>query len=62
MWVNHHGRTLFPLPNAAKTTITHESNWSYNDDIDTECDYDEEEEEMSQVEYARRGTKGVEDL
>ncbi|KAJ8441908.1 hypothetical protein Cgig2_014377 [Carnegiea gigantea] len=36
LWLNHHGHALFPLPNQAKTTITHPSNLVYNDDEDGE--------------------------
>jgi len=38
VWLNHHGRALFPLPNTKRTTITNQANWSYNDEINTEGD------------------------
>ncbi|KAJ8450540.1 hypothetical protein Cgig2_020177 [Carnegiea gigantea] len=36
LWLNHHDRALFPLPNRAKTTITNPSNLVYDDDVDGE--------------------------
>ena len=36
LWLNHHGRALFPLPNRTKTTITNPSNLVYDDDVDVE--------------------------
>ncbi|KAJ8424578.1 hypothetical protein Cgig2_002590 [Carnegiea gigantea] len=36
LWLNHHGRALFPLPNRPKTTITNPSNLVYDDDVDGE--------------------------
>jgi len=36
LWLNHHGRALFPLPKRTKTTITNPSNLVYNDDVDGE--------------------------
>ena len=35
LWLNHYGRTPFPLPNRNKTTITHLSNHIYNDEDDS---------------------------
>jgi len=36
LWLSHHGRALFPLPNPAKTTITHLFNLLYDDAVDSE--------------------------
>jgi len=36
VWVSHHGRALFHLPNPAKTTITRASNLLYDDAVDSE--------------------------
>ena len=36
--MSHHGHAIFSLPNATKTTITDESNWNYDDDIDAKGD------------------------
>ena len=57
MRVNHHGRVLFPLSSAAKTTITGELNWSYNDDIDANGDggNDDDDRTMLQGENAMGG-------
>ena len=41
-WVNHHGYTIFPFPNASKNTITDESNCTYNDDVGIEGDKDDD--------------------
>lgn len=38
VWLSHHGRALFPLPNPEHTTITGHANWSYGDDIHAEGD------------------------
>ena len=35
MWVSHHGRALFHLPNPAKTTTTRASNLLYDDAVDS---------------------------
>ena len=36
LWLSHHGRALFFLPNLAKTTITCPSNLLYDDAVDSE--------------------------
>ena len=36
MWLSHHGRALFSLPNLAKTTITRPSNLLYDNAVDSE--------------------------
>ena len=38
MWLNHHSRALFPLPNPEQTSINDQANWSYDDDIDAKGD------------------------
>jgi len=35
VWVSHHGRALFHLPNPAKTTTTRASNLLYDDAVDS---------------------------
>ena len=40
VFVNHHGRLLFQLPNPSKTTYSYPSNWVYDDDIDMDTDED----------------------
>ena len=32
--LNHHGHTLFPMPNLEQSTTTQLANWSYDDDTD----------------------------
>ena len=51
LWLNRHGRALFPLPNRTKTTITNPSNLVYDDDVDGE----------SRGEYDGGGDSGSDD-
>jgi len=36
VWLSHHGRALFHLPNPAKTTTTRSSNLLYDDAVDSQ--------------------------
>jgi len=38
VWLSHHGRALFHLPNPAKTTTTRASNLKYDDAVDSEVE------------------------
>jgi len=38
VFVYHHDRSLFALPNPAWTACADPSNWAYDDDIDAESD------------------------
>ena len=44
VWVNYHDHVIFPLSNATQTTISDESNWSYDNDINTEGDDDDDDD------------------
>jgi len=41
VFVNHHGRLLFQLPNPSKTTCSDPSDWVHHDDIDMDMDEDD---------------------